>query len=250
MLARFFASALVAPARIVLVHAGVSYEIILRRTAAARKFTLRVRSAKCDIVLTMPARSSVSAAREFAQRNAGWVEARVRQLPQRVQFVPGASIPLRGVEHVIVHRPHFRKPVWIEAGMALHLSLCVAGEAAHVPRRVQDFLRREAKRDLEAAVRYHCSKIGKAARTITLRDTTSRWGSCSSRGSLNFSWRLILAPGFVLDYLAAHEVAHLQHMDHSPRFWAVTRSLVPDFERAEAWLKSNGASLHRFGGSS
>lgn len=84
-------------------------------------------------------------------------------------------------------------------------------------------------------------------RGITLRDTRSRWGSCTARGTLNFSWRLILAPSFVLDYLAAHEVAHLVHLDHSPAFWAVVRRLFSDIETAEAWLKQHGASLHRYG---
>ena len=86
-----------------------------------------------------------------------------------------------------------------------------------------------------------------APRRISLRDTSSRWGSCSSTGALNFSWRLILAPPDVLDYLAAHEVAHIVHMNHSPMFWKLARRLYPDTDRAEAWLRAHGADLHRFG---
>ena len=116
--------------------------------------------------------------------------------------------------------------------------LCVAGEAPHIARRVGDFLKREARKDLEAAVARHAYRLGVAPRKIALRDTSSRWGSCSSTGGLNFSWRLILAPPFVLDYLAAHEVAHIVHMNHSPMFWKLTHRLFPETERAEAWLKS------------
>jgi len=105
----------------------------------------------------------------------------------------------------------------------------------------------EAKRDLAAAVKRHTDALGIPARSITVRDTRSRWGSCSAQGSLNFSWRLVLAPPFVLDYLAAHEVAHLKEMNHSPQFWRVAHALCPRLEEAERWLKRNGADLHRYG---
>jgi predicted metal-dependent hydrolase len=114
-------------------------------------------------------------------------------------------------------------------------------------RRVRDFLEREAKRDLQAAVARHTAALGIPARRITVRDTRSRWGSCSAKGYLNFSWRLILAPPFVLDYLAAHEVAHLKEMNHSPRFWREVHALCPRTEEAERWLKRHGTDLHRYG---
>ncbi len=145
-----------------------------------------------------------------------------------------------------MHRPLARGVVWTEAAPDGPL-LCVAGEAPYVPRRVADFLRREAKRDLEAAVARHARRLGVSPRRITLRDTSSRWGSCSTQGNLNFSWRLILAPPYVLDYLAAHEVAHILHMNHSPIFWKLTNRLFPETDRAEAWLKTHGSGLHRFG---
>ncbi|MBV9637256.1 MAG: M48 family metallopeptidase [Methylobacteriaceae bacterium] len=225
-------------------HAGETFRVMLKRTARARRFTLRVRAATRDVVLTIPPRGSLSAARDFAERHAGWIGARLQRLPRRVAIEPGATIPLRGIEHLIVHRPGMRGTVWIEgsAGVELH----VAGGPEHVARRVTDYLKREAKRDLDAAVKRHSAVIGVAARKVTLRDSTSRWGSCSSKGSLNFSWRLIMAPPFVLDYLAAHEVAHLVHMDHSPKFWKLTRRLAPHTDRAEAWLKVHGAKLHRY----
>ena len=114
-------------------------------------------------------------------------------------------------------------------------------------RRVQDFLEAEASRDFAAAVKRHTTALGVPAKRITVRDTKSRWGSCSANGALNFSWRLIMAPPFVLDYLAAHEVAHLRELNHSHRFWKLTHQLCPRTEEAEEWLKTYGSALHRFG---
>ena len=125
--------------------------------------------------------------------------------------------------------------------------LCVAGEAPHVGRRVGDYLRREAQRDLSAASRRAAELLGVSVKRISVRDQSSRWGSCSTTGVLSYSWRLILAPPFVLDYLAIHEVAHLVEMNHSPRFWRLVNRMCPDAERAKVWLDTHGADLHRYG---
>jgi hypothetical protein len=144
-----------------------------------------------------------------------------------------------------------RGTVWVEipspsdADATLPL-LCVNAEPCFVARRVRDFLVVEARHDLESAVARYASALEVRPRKVSLRDTRSRWGSCSSAGSLSFSWRLVMAPSFVLDYLAAHEVAHLLHMNHSAAFWATVAGSCPDSGRAEAWLEANGASLHRF----
>lgn len=233
-------------AQIDVAHDGEIYRVALKRLATSRRFTLRVRAASRDVLLTMPARSSLKSAKDFAERHAAWIGARLARLPQPVAFVHGAVTPLRGVEHMIVHRPTSRGVVWTEISAQGPL-ICVSGEAPHVSRRVNDFLKREARRDLEAAVARHAERLNVSPKRISLRDTASRWGSCSTSGQLNFSWRLILAPSFVLDYLAAHEVAHIVHMNHSPLYWKLTRRLFPETERAEAWLKSHGAGLHRFG---
>jgi predicted metal-dependent hydrolase len=233
-------------------HAGEAYRVALKRITGARRFTLRVRSATRDVVLTMPPRSSLGSAREFVERHAGWIGARLNRLPRPVPFAPGEIIPLRGENHVIMHRPLMRGSVWVEAFKSFNAeaehALCVSCESPHISRRIHEFLRREARKDLEAAVRKHSAAIEAAPRRVTVRDTVSRWGSCSASGALNFSWRLVFAPPFVLDYLAAHEVAHLVHLNHSPKFWALARKLAPQTDRAEAWLKAHGASLHRFGG--
>ena len=131
--------------------------------------------------------------------------------------------------------------------IAASACICVAGEPPHLDRRIGDFLKREARRDLEAAASRYAARLGVAIKRVSIRDQSSRWGSCSNTGVLSFSWRLILAPSFVLDYLAAHEVAHLKELNHSPRFWRLVASLDPDFERAKAWLDAHGTDLHRYG---
>ncbi len=158
----------------------------------------------------------------------------------------GTVIPLRGVDHRIAHR-RGRGTVWIEIGDDGARSLCVAGEDAHIDRRVHDFLKREAKADLEVASRAAAERIGAKLKRVSIRDQSSRWGSCSSTGVLSYSWRLILAPPFVLDYLAAHEVAHLVEMNHSKRFWRLVDRICPNVTRAKTWLDVHGTDLHRYG---
>ena len=234
------------PTDITVAHEGAIYRVALRRRAAARRLTLRVSSATGEAVLTIPERTDVAAAKRFADAHGGWIAARLARVPDRVALVPGALVPLRGVEHRIVHRAVALRRVSV-ATDAEEPILAVAGETAEVAGRVRAFLQREARRDLEAAVARYAEALAVTPSRITLRDTTSRWGSCSARGGLNFSWRLILAPPFVLDYLAAHEVAHLREMNHSQRFWRLVQGACPATHDAEAWLKRHGAGLHRYG---
>jgi predicted metal-dependent hydrolase len=223
------------------------YLVRLRRHRQARRYTLRIDSTSREVVLTMPPRGSVTHARDFAQKHGGWIAARLDRLPETAPFAHGIEIPLRGVPHRIVHRRAQRGTVWIERDERGNRLLCVAGEEPHVDRRVSDFLKREARADLETAARLCAGRLGVAIKRISVRDQSSRWGSCSNTGVLSFSWRLILAPPFVLDYLAAHEVAHLLELNHSPRFWRLVRRLYPDLKRGKSWLDRHGTELHRYG---
>ena len=223
------------------------YLVRMRRHRQARRYTLRIDAASREVVLTMPPRGSVKEAKEFAQKHGAWIAARLKRLPEAAPFAHGTEVPLRGVPHRIVHRRGERGTVWIETDAEGSRLLCVAGEGAHVNRRVGDFLKREAQRDLESASRRYAKELGVAIKRISVRDQSSRWGSCSNTGVLSFSWRLILAPPYVLDYLAAHEVSHLVELNHSPRFWRLVRRLHPGYERAKAWLDSRGTDLHRYG---
>jgi len=214
------------PSVLPIVFDRATYLVRLRRHRQARRYTLRIDAAAREVVLTIPPRGSVHEAKEFAEKHGGWIAARLKRLPESAPFADGIEVPLRGVPHRIAHRHGVRGTVWIEGDAVGGPLLCVAGAPPHVNRRVADFLKREALRDLDRA---------------------SRWGSCSNTGVLSFSWRLILAPAFVLDYLAAHEVCHLIELNHSRRFWRIVNRLHPDAHRAKIWLDVHGTDLHRYG---
>jgi predicted metal-dependent hydrolase len=235
------------PSAIQVVFERSIYLVRMRRHRQARRYTLRIDAPSREVVLTMPPRGSIKEAKEFAQKHGGWIAARLKRLPRAAPFADGAEVPLRGVPHRIVHHRGARGTVWTERASCGAPLLCVAGEGAHVNRRISDFLKREATRDLEAASRRYAQILGLSLRRVSVRDQSSRWGSCSSTGVLSFSWRLILAPPFVLDYLAAHEVCHLVELNHSARFWRLVKRLYADVERAKVWLDVNGTELHRYG---
>jgi predicted metal-dependent hydrolase len=234
------------PAVLSVAFDGDVFMVRVRRHRQARRYTLRINAATREVVLSMPLRGSLNQARQFAEKHGAWIAARLNRLPEASPFTHGGMVPLRGVEHRIDHRPKARGTVWTEEEEGVPL-LCVAGGAAHVARRVRDFLKREAKRDLEAASKIAGATLGTKHARISIRDQASRWGSCSTTGVLSYSWRLIMAPPFVLNYLAVHEVAHLIEMNHSRRFWRLVLSACPDTARAKAWLDAHGGGLHRYG---
>jgi predicted metal-dependent hydrolase len=236
-----------APEKMTVFSGERRFDLAVVRHPRARRYTIRVRGANRDVVLTMPARGNLADAHNFAQKNVAWIASKLAKLPDIVPFADGEVIPLRGVPHRITHRPNARGTVWIEHDESGSAYLCVTGDAAHISRRIADFLKREAKWVLTEASRVYAAKLGVTIGKITLRDSSSRWGSCSETGSLSYSWRLILAPDFVLQYLAAHEIAHRIELNHSDRFWRLLDSISPDRRRAEAWLDTHGNNLHRYG---
>lgn len=232
------------PSHVDLDHQGRPIRVALRRVAQARRFTLRVSATTGEVVLTLPRRASLKEALRFADRQSDWIAARLQTIPAIIPLAPGSVVPLRDEPHRIIHRPDQRL-IHIEQHEG-ERHLIVGGAALHVGRRVSDLLKREAKRDLEQAVQKYAAALDVRPAGITLKDTKSRWGSCASSRRLAFSWRLILAPPFVLDYLAAHEVTHLREMNHSDRFWHLLYGLCAETDRAEDWLKRNGAKLHAY----
>lgn len=224
----------------------MTHVVMVKRVATARRFTLKVRAATHEAVLTMPPRASLKTALAFAERHAEWIGTRLDSLPGRLPLAPGIVLPLRGVDHLIVLDPTALRRVQSGVSADGEPVLRVSSRETDPTAAVHAFLIGQARLDLGAAVARHAAAVGKPVARITIRDTRSRWGSCSSRGVLNFSWRLILAPPVVLDYLAAHETAHLVHLDHSDSFWSVTRRLAPRTNEAEAWLRTYGPGLHRF----
>ena len=214
----------------------------LRVSARARRLSLRVDTSTGRLCAVIPPDTPRRAVEAFVRRHADWARKRLACLPQRVGFADGNVVPFLGVDHTIRHCAEARPPVERRAG-----ELRIAGRPEHLERRLRDFLVREARRELSARAHAKAEAIGRRPSTVVVRDTRSRWGSCSSTGRLAFSWRLILAPAPVLDYVVAHEVAHLVEMNHSRRFWVLVGRLCADPGTAKRWLARHGASLHRYG---
>src|SRR5882757_3472319 len=235
------------PSTLLVKHGSQIFSVRVRRHRRARRYTLRIHPSDREAILTMPPRGTIADAKDFAQRHGGWIAARLGRLPKAAPFLAGTVVPLRGVAHRIVHRAGQRGTVWTEIRESGERILCVAGGGEHAERRVQDFLKREARKDLQKASTSYAQARCVKVRRLSIRDQSCRWGSCTTAGSLSFSWRLVLAPPYVLDYLAAHEVAHLVEMNHSPRFWRVVAKVCGHGERAKTWLDTHGNDLHRYG---
>jgi predicted metal-dependent hydrolase len=217
-------------------------EITLRRSARTRRFSLRVSRLDGRVTLSLPLRARETEAMAFARDQEAWIRSALAALPQRAGVGLGSMVPVRG--RMLTVAPGAGRLVRIDSD-----SLIVPGDAAQAGARVSAFLKVLARDRLTAASDGHAARIGRRFTRITLRDTRSRWGSCSTDGGLMYSWRLIMAPDSVLDYVAAHEVAHLAEMNHSPAFWSVVTELCPGWRTDRAWLHQHGQGLHglRFG---
>lgn len=233
---------------------GLDSPVVVRRSPRARRISLTVNEARRGAVLTVPEHATLEEAGRFLAKHFEWLQDRLDAIPEAIPFRDGAEIPLRGETHRLVFAaegPRRRGVVWREETNGHNAAeppvLYVSGSCDHAPRRLRDWLRKQARDDLSDRCTIHAEALSVTPKRITVRDQSSRWGSCSAAGVLSFSWRLVLAPHHVLDYLAAHEVAHLREMNHGPKFWAHVRATCPDMETAKKWLRKNGAQLHRYG---
>lgn len=229
------------PVSEMLLVAGEEVNLTYKKHASARRFTLRLSRDGKGFVMTMPRRASMMDARAFATKSQAWMERALSRRVKALEVVDGAVIMFRGVEHRIVATGKVRGHVVLDAEAKL---IHVPGAAGHMRRRLLDWLKAEAAHDLDVASTRYAMAMGASFRKLNVRDQKSRWGSCSTDGVLNYSWRLILAPAFVLDYVAAHEVAHLREMNHSIRFWRLVLKHCPDSHNAKVWLKHYGNRLH------
>ncbi|MCS6891992.1 MAG: SprT family zinc-dependent metalloprotease [Rhodovarius sp.] len=212
------------------------------RSARARRVSLRICPREGAVVVTLPPRAGRGAGMALLQRHAQWVAEQLRGMAPPARLAPGGEVPIGGCPHPIRHEPGRRGGAMIEEGQ-----LVVTGQVEFLPRRVLDFLRAEAGRRLSAAALAHAERLGVRPRAIRIKDPRTRWGSCAPDGTLAFSWRLVMAPPWVLDYVAAHEVAHLREMNHSDRFWTLVEQLTPHREAATDWLRREGPRLLRVG---
>ncbi|MBC7906593.1 MAG: M48 family metallopeptidase [Rhodospirillaceae bacterium] len=219
---------------------GRSITVTVKRSALASRMSLRIDPVRGP-VMVLPPKVKLADAERFLIAHRIWLAERLARLPGKVALADGALVPIGGIPHPIRHAPEAKRGVWVEDG-----ALVVSGRPEHVGRRVADFLKTEAKRLILPQAHELAALLNRKPGRVTVKDTRSRWGSCSSAGDLAFSWRLVLAPEWVLTYVVAHEVAHLVEMNHSPAFWAVVDRLVGDSQTPRKWLKAHGPGLHRF----
>jgi len=215
--------------------------LVIRRHQRAKRICLRYNPTDHAISLTLPRHARVSDGLLFMTQKSEWLIETLKEMPCKKQIKPGAVIPLMGARVRVRHDANMRK-AWELADDLL----TVSGEREFFQRRMTEALKKIAKKEISVLAQRYAKRIDKRVSRVTVRDTRSRWGSCSSTGNLSFSWRLIFAPTEVFEYVVAHEVAHLRHMNHGTKFWEVVHALCPDYEVARVWLRLHGRELYRF----
>ncbi len=207
----------------------------------SRRLTLRIDSKQHQAVLTMPRLCSRRKAYAFVEAHRDWVEENLARLPKVRDFTDGETISLLGQSVTICRLPDSNSAARLENN-----TLYVGGEAVFLHRRVKDYIKREAKKAFLTLSRAYAERIGCEVNDVFIKDTKSRWGSCSSLNNINYNWRIALAPSVVINYLMAHEVAHLRHHDHSPAFWHCVEALNPEAAEGRRWLKAHGNELYLY----
>ena len=220
---------------------GLENGVKIRRSARARRMSLRISSVDHGVRLTVPSFVSDRSAIEFIAEKRGWIERHLNKLPDRIRVSSSPRLPFEGKEFDVVFGN--TKSVRLDVPATQFL---VPSDPGKRNSALMAFYRLAARDRLVAASDRYAEKLGVAYSRISLRDTRSRWGSCSSGGGLMYSWRLVLAPPAVLDYVAAHEVTHLRHMHHGPEFWQTVELICPDMDTHRHWLREYGVSLHRW----
>ncbi len=215
-------------------------EVHLKRSARARRFSLRVSRLDGKVTLSMPLRAREGEALAFLKGHEGWLRETLQAMPEsaRQSVGLGSVIPVAGRELLLA--PGIGRSIRLDGDRLL-----IPGDPASVGPRVAAWLKVLARDRLARASTHYSGLVGRPYTTLALRDTRSRWGSCSPDGRLMYSWRLIMAPPAVLDYVAAHEVAHLVELNHSPAYWAVVNRIYPGWQVQRAWLHDHGQALHR-----
>lgn len=221
---------------------GVRVPLIVRRHAQARRLRMRFDPVKGEARLTVPPRAALKGALAWAAEQSDWIERQCLRMADTVKIEDGAIIPVEGRPMRIVATGTPGRQIALEEDVII-----VGGPAVHSGARVVRWLKERAKAVLAAETEALAALHRLPLSTVAIGDPRSRWGSCASNGSIRYSWRLILAPPYVRQATVAHEVAHLRHMHHGPDFHALVRAISPaDPDHARAWLKREGAGLHRY----
>ncbi|QKK04929.1 MAG: M48 family metallopeptidase [Pseudomonadota bacterium] len=230
-----------------LAEAGFDAEqaLAVKHSTRARRLSLRTNVKARQIVLTFPAAATWRQAQEFVADQQRWILSQIRQISAAAVILQdGETFPFLGEPHLISATGKLRGAAERRDGI-----LYMAGAPEHIPRRVRDYLTAQAREEISWRAREKAESIGRKISRIRIGDPHSRWGSCSSQGVLSFSWRLVMAPEEMLDYVVAHEVAHLRHMDHSRAFWTLCQSLTEtNVSKSRKWFKVEGAKLFSYHG--
>lgn len=221
---------------------GAPLAVAVKRNPRARRLVLSVDPADAAPSLVIPPFVSLGEAQAFLDSRRHWLFRRLAAVPARIPFRDGAVVPFLGRTLVLRHVAGSRMAATLEGD-----ALLIGGEAAHLPRRAADWFKAQAKRCFAAAAAAKALALGRPAPRIVVRDPRRQWGSCSADGTLRLSWRLVLAPPAVLDYVVAHEVAHLAEMNHGRAFWTIVARLTPHMATARIWLRRHGHGLLRYG---
>ncbi len=220
--------------------------VLYKLSPRARRISLRIRPSDREVSVSLPSAQSIPKAMAFVRQKSDWIQVQLESLPPPQPFVSGGTILFRGKAYQL-HCPATRGRPFIDHD---NQTLIVPSPEDMLANRTRRLLIREARTALEAATHHYAKQLGRSVAKISVRDTASRWGSCITRqgaGHISYSWRLICAPDYVLDYVAAHECAHMVEDNHSAAYWAVVAKIVPDYKRAKQWLNKNGALLHAVG---
>lgn len=215
--------------------------LVIKRHRSAKRICLRYNPTSHAISLTLPRHTRVNDGLNFLTQKSEWLIDTLMEMPMKKRIKPGVVIPVLGRRVRIKHDER-----QTAAYKLTRNALTISGDRTDFQKRTTDALRKIAKQEIAELSQKMAKRIGKRINRITVRDTRSRWGSCSSTGNLSFSWRLVFAPIEVLEYVVAHEVAHLRYMNHSEKFWYMVEYLCPDYEVAKEWLKLHGKELYRF----
>lgn len=235
----------VMPSQRTVAVAGRQIPITVRENPRATRITLRIEPGGRALKLTIPIGLHHRQVDDFLERHQGWLEGKLLKFSPDDGLRHGGTIDIRGLSHRIEHTGSLRGITHVARDSdGTTMVLKVSGPPEHLKRRIATFLKKEARADLEKLVAIHARAAGRPVRSVSMKDTRSRWGSCSHDGNLSFSWRIVMAPEKVIDYLAAHEVAHLKEMNHGPKFWALCEKLCPHTDEAKDWLKRHGSALH------
>lgn len=227
-----------APKPLLATISGVDHPVKLRRNAKAKKMILRVDGLSGEIKLTAPNHVSVGKLQKFLDENNAWLLTERAKVSARPPIAHGAEIPYCGQTYFIYFSDQPPRGVKVVDG-----EIHVGGPADQASARLMRWLKAQAKERLSEDAAYFAEMLGVSFKRVSIGDMKSRWGSCSSSGTLRFNWRLVMAEPSVRRYVAAHEVAHVLEMNHSAQFWGHVQHCIPGYKTERKWLKINGQGL-------